>query len=384
MTAFLYLIPLLGCAVLYMVGGSTYEWWYYVGLIVGSMAFTGIIHYFMHRHLTMATEKLGGYITDIRHEDSWTEIQEYTEQEACGRDSDGRTIYRTVKKKRYIYHPEYWIYYTSVGYSHGIDSRSYNQIAWRWGSPRHDFSIYGSNIVGGVRYGDNYYFKDSWRRFGAKFDPFANIRMAGVVIPVTESHKYKNKVQSSNSIFRFEKITPEEAREEGLYNYPNYVGYDQSPVVGREIDNNALWYLRLINAYYGAICQIRVLIVFFDANKGIEIAERQRAYWKGGNKNEFVVCLGMEGNKVEWCHTFSWMDEPVLGVKTEDYFRQNRELDMQAFGKWLRNNLGYWKRKEFSDFDYIRVELTQAQYWSLMALTMAINGVAIYLMLCLK
>lgn len=120
-------------------------------------------------------------------------------------------------------------------------------------------------------------------------------------------------------------------------------------------------------------------MIFFDSSThGVEIAEKQRSYWKGGNKNEFVVCLGISKGIVEWCHAFSWMDEPVLSVKIEDYFRTNPTLDLMALHRWLREHIGDWKRKQFSDFKYIRVELNTLQYWSLFALTIAANATAVY------
>jgi hypothetical protein len=74
------------------------------------------------------------------------------------------------------------------------------------------------------------------------------------------------------------------------------------------------------------------------------------------------------------------MDEPVLSVKIEDYFRTNPTLDLMALHGWMREHLNEWKRKEFSDFKYIRVGLNTLQYWSLFVVTVAANATAVYLL----
>ena len=71
------------------------------------------------------------------------------------------------------------------------------------------------------------------------------------------------------------------------------------------------------------------------------------------------------------------MDEPVLSVKTEAYFRDHEQLDLSAFCTWLQENVTLWKRKDFHDFDYLTVSLTTTQNYLLLAFTLAVNvGIA--------
>lgn len=130
----------------------------------------------------------------------------------------------------------------------------------------------------------------------------------------------------------------------------------------RTIPQNHLDALKFVNGFYGKKYQFRVYVLIFE-NESIEISELQRSYWKGGNKNELVVCLGMNGAKVEWCNAFSWCDVPTIDVKTETFFVENGDFDLLAYSNLLRESLenGEWERKKFEDFEYIKAELTFAQ-----------------------
>ena len=119
-------------------------------------------------------------------------------------------------------------------------------------------------------------------------------------------------------------------------------------------------------------------------NKDIEISEKQRSYWKGGNKNELVVCLGIKDNKVNWCNTFSWCDVPTIDVKTESYFIQNDTLDLKAYSDLLRESLDNkeWVRKNFEDFSYLIPELSLTQQIWVLIISILVNvGFAIFVIL---
>ena len=113
---------------------------------------------------------------------------------------------------------------------------------------------------------------------------------------------------------------------------------------------------------YGARKQFRMYVLVFR-NQPLEISEKQKSYWQGGNKNEFVICLGYNtktGN-IDWCNPFSWCDKPDLEIATKRYFRENPKMNLANYPMWLESHLNLWKRKEFKDFDYIENELTKGQ-----------------------
>jgi hypothetical protein len=84
-----------------------------------------------------------------------------------------------------------------------------------------------------------------------------------------------------------------------------------------------------------------------------------------------------------WCNPFSWCDEPKLEVLTRDYFIQNPKVDIDAYGKWLQTQIPTkWKRKEFSDFEYIHIGLSKGQYIALIIIMIILNiGISIFLVM---
>ena len=357
MVAFLYLLPILTCLFLYLQGPTWLEWPYYVGVVLLSWAVTALVRYLLMRWHLRDIEYLSSYLVGVRHYDSWTELVVYYEerQVPAGRDSNGNIIYRTerIRRTRNVYHPDEYYAYTNTRKQHSIGRDYYREVAGLWNTREHFVPV---SHVNAVIDGDaqEYLFSDVFDLPGSSFNPtLLSQGDSYKFVVMTEESAYQNKVQGSHSIFRFQDISKEKAKELGLYDYPKVVGRTQNPLIGREFDEDTVNMFRLFNAYYGYEHQIHVFVLFFEG-KDETIVDKQRSYWEGGNKNEFVVCLGMNGDTVDWCQTFSWMDEPVLGVKTEDWFRQHPQLDLCAFNQWLCENIGSWKRKEFKDFDTSR------------------------------
>ena len=96
-----------------------------------------------------------------------------------------------------------------------------------------------------------------------------------------------------------------------------------------------------------------------QGNKPIEVSEQQKIYWEGGNKNELVICVGLDSlNNIKWNNTFSWCDAPELEIKIKSHLNENEKLNIPELCNFIENNLNSWKRKEFKDFDYINSMLT--------------------------
>ena len=69
-------------------------------------------------------------------------------------------------------------------------------------------------------------------------------------------------------------------------------------------------------------------------------------------------------NKLLWVDAFSWMDEPKLEVKTEQFIRDLDTLNIVKTSDYLYKEIPTsWKRKEFKDFDYLSIELTETQFY---------------------
>lgn len=246
-------------------------------------------------------------------------------------------------------HSESYIAYDNLGKSHTISEFMFNQLCKRWNN--RDFVDLHRSIkyhFGCGKDGDKYV---------TKFDnKFFNI------IPVTETHIYQNKVQSSNSIFNFKTIDTSEVRMYGLYNYTKkFDKFSYNPIYG---DNNVLANdkLRQWNAWLGSVKQVNMNILIFK-NKTIDAAEYQKAYWKGGNKNEFILCIGVDNsNVIKWTKVISWTEVEMLKIKVERSVAEMK-YDLPAITDTMATYVNkMYVRKSFSDFKYITVEPTKTAY----------------------
>ena len=357
-----YTIPFFFAVIILIAWKREMVWWEYLVLIAGSLLLTLAFSEIFREGNSKDIEYLGGYITKITHYDDWDEWihKTCTRQVPAGRDSKGNTIYRTETYDCSYreYHPERWMYTDDLGNEHHFYSKDEFWDAHSdLGKPRSVFRDMHRH----------YYTKD-----GDAQDYFWDSTIEHLR-SLTWKHTYENKIKGSNStVMRFKDISKEEARKLGLYDYPEVKAQDQSPVVGYKVDYLTEKYIKYINSEYGRRKQFRLYILGWTG-KSISISEEQRSYWQGGNKNEFVVCLGYKGDSVTWVNAFSWCDDPKLEVATERYFKDNPKLDLIEFSGWLEKNLGLWKRKEFKDFDYISIPLTSGQQIGLLVITIFFN-----------
>lgn len=361
---------MLTCAILLVHFQDYEQWWAYAVMAGVSCLFLWLAM----RRGTRTKEYLSAYAVKIVHHEPWVERVTYQETYT---DSKGNTHTRT--KVRYVQHPDVWFMPMNTGVAPHISHSTYDSYRRLWGTPVNHIHPFHANCVSGGG-GQEY-------EWDGVYDNAATHTYKGL---------YVNYVKYSDSIFNERKPSKEEIEEYGLVDYPDFSGRHLeteavlvSPLLSvRSTDdlNEPLW---LFNAFHGLSNQIHVFVILFDASKGIETALKQRSLWRGGNKNEFTVCLGIEnggmadegtserGRKVKWCKAFSWCDTPLLEAATESWFVKNPELDIKAYTEWLRGNVGLWKRKEFKDFAYLGKSLSPIAKWLVALLTIALCVAAV-------
>ena len=338
-------------------------WWEYLALIGISLLFSFLFRAIFIASLESDTEYLGGYMTKITHYDEWDEWihRTCTRQVPCGRDSKGNTIYRTEHYDCSYreYHPERWCYTDNYSREHYFYNKAeFDRAMAELGYPKsvfRDMHRHYYRIDGDAQ---DYFYDNS----------IPHLR------PLVWEHSYKNKIQASHSIFKFEDISDSEADSLGLYRYPNVTDYDQDVVLGFKCGKEVHKRYKYINSMYGARKQFRMYVLVFK-NQPLEISEKQKSYWQGGNKNEFVICLGYntKTGRIDWCNPFSWCDKPDLEIATKRYFRENPKMNLANYPMWLESHLNLWKRKEFKDFEYIENELTKGQAIALFIIVFILN-----------
>lgn len=332
------------------------NWWVYAVAAAVSL----LILWLSMRGVTRTKEYLSGYALYATHHNPWTEQVITTETY-----TDGKGRMQTRPKISYIHHPDEWFLTLNTGSFMQVAESTYDYYAGLWGTQMEHIHPFHPNCVSGGG-GQQY-------EWDGNYENLATCTYKG---------RYINYVKYSRSIFRHEKPDKDDVEEYGLVDYPDFSisrleipAVLTSPRLDIHLPEGTQAHIQRINAFYGMSCQIHVFIILYDAAKGVGTSLMQRAYWHGGNKNEFTVCLGLEnGTDVRWCKAFSWCDAPSLESATESWFIENPVLDLKAYALWLRGHLHLWKRKEFSDFKYLGVNLSPAAKWGVALLTILLSA----------
>ena len=364
MDLLIYAIPFIIAIILLVFFKKYIVWWEYIVLIGVSICFTMIIREIFVTSRETATEYWGGYMVKITHYDRWNEYihKTCTETVHDGYDEDGNEItHEETYDCSYVEdHPERWKY-----------TDNYGNEEWFYGKGEFDKAMEELGYPKMV-------FRDMHRDYytvdGDAQDYFWDNTVEHIR-PLVWEHSYTNKVQCSNSVFNFEDISDSEADSLGLFKYPKVIKEDQDVILGLKFDKYTHKKFKYINSIYGPTRQFRMYVLIFK-NKPVDIALKQKAYWKRGNKNEFVICLGYDTktNLINWCYPFSWCDKPDLEVATKQYFITHNDInDLGEYPSWLRSKIHLWKRKEFKDFDYIRNNPTINQYIWLLIIILIID-----------
>lgn len=368
----LYILPVAGAAITYLVAGVA-EWWplYVIAAIIAELP----IIWAMYR-IRRDREYLSGYATAVYHHEAWTErvIEHVTYT-----DSKGKTHTRTVV--RYVHHPDIWFCTLNTGEEIEIEYEGYLKICQMWSTEEEEIDPPHPNCVSGG---------------GGQMKPFDD--NYDHLVTATYEGLYVNYVRDSNSIFRHEEISDKEATQLGLIEYPPITEdtLDVDAVLvsprlrGVAITRSMQRAIQRINGYYGAEAQIHIFLLLFDATQGIAAAMKQRQYWHGGNKNELVVCLGIEPSasgdtphEVAWCKAFSWCDAPRLDNATESWFLEHRNLDIKGYAEWLRGNINLWHRKSFSDFKYMGKQLSPRRTLMVSIFTLLVTAIMVVIILAM-
>lgn len=355
-----FVLPAATVAVVYSLYPNQEEW--YIYLITLAIAETVV--YFLFEGMNRDVEFLSGYYTEVRHYYPWVERVVVTRTV-----SDGKGHTRTVTETRHIPHPDSWSAVLNTGREIDLPRRAFTSVCSLWQTGLSYFpTCHPGQVSGG----------------GGESSPWNG--SPDTMQTATYKSRYKNYIQDTNSIFNPARVTREEAKSEGLVSYPAIIDNTQNPLCVSPLlhytftaDDQLL--MRRLNASLGLEHQVHFFVVLFPYEKGVGVSLRQRQYWEGGNKNEFTICLGMEGDTVRWCKPFSWMDAPTLETAVMDWYIRHPALDIPALAQFLTENISLWQRKQFSDFKYLGRHLSSWKSVLYLLLTLVICAICAYILI---
>lgn len=304
--------------------------------------------------LTKDTEYWGNYVTEVRWYQDWDEwiTRTCTRSVPCGTDSKGNTQYctETYDCSYRDYHPEYWTMVLNDGSELNISQSYYNALKAKFGTASVFVDMHRDYYTDD---GDMYY--STYPNTYAAFEFYAS------------EHSYENKVQASTSIFNYPEVTKEEFAKYGLYDYPEVkddalqavlapAGYKVTAAEQKKFD--------YINGMLGLDKKIRVWVClyYYESDKA---GFMQEAYWKRGNKNELITCIGVgKDGTINWVHVFGWSKNKLIEVETRDYVYAQKKLDLAKFGDWLFTEVKTnWVKTSFEEFEYLSI---QPPFWAVL------------------
>lgn len=258
-------------------------------------------------------------------------------------------------------HEEYWELVSESGGHISITQSRYNQFVQRWKS-----KVFEDQHRSRVHSIDGDWYVSYW--------PTTDETLECIV----SEHSYTNRVQASHSVFNYPEVDTSDKRFYGLYDYPSITdSYRQTNILGMgdSTRRSAERMLEILNAKLGKNKQVKVFVLLFH-NKPEESAFKQECYWKGGNKNEVVVCIGVnDALKVQWCRPFSFTEVPEIKIDIRNYVQSMPQLNMKQLAEFLMPEISNkFIRKAFKDFDYLTVEPKPWQVWFTFTLTLLLNA----------
>lgn len=279
----------------------------------------------------------------VTYYESWNEYIHKTCSSTCCCDSKGENCQTTYYDCSYVQeHSAYWEIEDDGGHSINISKEEYQRIVKKW------------NVAPVFREMNHPYYTKDGDAYYADF-PGGDEKIECVVT----SHSYTNKVQAADNIFKFPEVKKEAVKKYDLYEYPRiYDGYKQDGILG---DGDKTQYIaeqkmQALNAKLGRIKQLKAFILIYT-NQPEEAGRLQESYWKGGNKNEYVLTIGVDDkDNIQWVHPFSWAKKSIVKVEMENFLYKQKVLNLSETVDFMYKELDEnFERKPFSEFNYLRI-----------------------------
>jgi len=299
-------------------------------------------------------------VKKIIHEEEWTTREMYTVQVPSGT-VKGVTTYRTEIRYRTQRHGPFWKVQLDDGHICKIGSSSYNHWKNIWKNETNVGEHKGSSA--------NFAKAITGQIYACKWNDQFN-----TMFPWSEIHKYTNKVRRSKSVLKYKTPTKELIKQ-----YPRPADNNNvSSIIsyGVPISAEDVLFMDRINAKLGRRYEIHIILMIFK-NKDKSIVDDVMSAWQGTNKNELVIFMNVNDNKITWAKVESWMDNTKYHGMIADQII-DKPINIKKLGEYILASVGKnWHRKEFKDFEYLAVKFPWYFYaFNIIAITVLsiING----------
>lgn len=337
------IIPIIALLILGFKYNSKLVWWEYVAIIAIPALMIWGAKSICESAQVHCTEYWGSFLTHAEYHEDWDEWITQTCVRCGGYDDKGNCDdWETYDCSYRQYHPEYWEVWNKAGDGWQVDKDSFEQLCLLWGS-RNFVDLH-----------HHFYTKD-----GNEYETDLPVSYVyNQIIATTTEHSYENRVQASHSIFNYKEIKKKDAKLMGLYDHPPVNSFHQNCILGdapeKPSSEIAIGY---VNAMLGSPSKVRFYALIFK-NKPIEISYDQEAYWKGGNKNELEICVGVDdAYKPTWVRVFGWSKQEEVKINIRDFIMRQEVLNINDLSVCLYAQAeGRIIRRDFREFKYLTVD----------------------------
>lgn len=360
-------VPIGTAVVLYFWFHHKTLWWEFLIPFGVSVLLITICKFSTDTLQTMDTEYWTGWMVKAEYVEDWNERVSCRHPE-YETDKDGNSHFVGYEHAYDVdYHPPYWEVHDSNGITIGVNSSTFERLCGHFGN-RTFVELHRSYHTDD---GDKYV--TTWKGEEEK------------LVVVTTDHRYENRVQASQSLFNFQDVDPADKEAYNLFDYPDITGYSLPSILGNggATHAQAERILSLANARLGQRKQVRMWVLIFH-NQPLQAGFLQQNLWKGGNKNEFVLTIGVDREgKVDWCHPFSWSEVEDLKVDARNAVldQKGQPLDLARVVNWMIPEVDKrFIRKSFAEFSYITIDPPGWMIILTFLLTIAVNvGLSFYI-----
>jgi len=359
------IIPVITVLILVLAFHKHMAWWEYFLVIVVPTVAIVVANYTAVHFQTQDTEYWNTYGTQASYYEKWNEwITKTCSEEVCSGSGDNRSCTTRYYDCSYEEtHPPRWKIRDNMGNDTRIDRSYFAYLVKHWGNK----TFQDMNRSYYTYDGDAYH-----TTFKKEFEK---------IISLCKTHTYENKVMVSKSVFNFQEVDSATITDYGLYEYPKENVFDFDPILG---DGNVFTSDKLnkYNALNGSTKQLHMMILIFK-DKPYDAGMMQESYWKGGNKNEFVLCVGIAGKKIKWTKVISWTDEEALKAEVNQDVLGMDTLNIMSLVDYMGKEVPpRFVRKKFEDFDYLKIEPSFTAVMITLILTILISaGIAVYVVM---
>lgn len=181
--------------------------------------------------------------------------------------------------------------------------------------------------------------------------------------PVAERKSFTNYVAAAKfSLFHDNVVVPQEMLK-SVPKYPDdvydYYNLNRALSIGSKINTNVWSYgISLILRDLGPTKQANIIIVFVDSSD-VTWASAVRNKWNGSKKNDIVITLGLDNNKIIWNNVYSWSDSELFKVVLRDDINKVGTIAVpEDILNIIHNDTAkYFQRKHMKDFEYLKKEI---------------------------